>query len=109
MRFFRVAAVSIAVVNHYRVAWTRSYGVRNVATNASTDPSTLFQACSINVRLDSGTLIARSSFDGLNAALYAETSTRFFMLEGNTFVFARDRSGRVTSVETDGNTYARRP
>jgi hypothetical protein len=31
------------------------------------------------------------------------------MLEGNTFVFARDRSGRVTSVETDGNTYARRP
>src|SRR5262249_25472509 len=63
----------------------------------------------LNVRLDGGRLIARSSFDGLDATLYAETPTRFFTLEGNTFVFARDASGRVTSVETGGNTYTRRP
>ena len=63
----------------------------------------------LDIRLNGGTLSARSSVDGLNAALYAETEARFYTLEGATFVFTRDRGGKVASVETGGVTYIRRP
>jgi hypothetical protein len=63
----------------------------------------------LDVRLRGETLSARSSLEGIDAALYAETAARFFTLEGAMFVFARNRSGKVTSVEAEGVTYARQP
>jgi len=63
----------------------------------------------LDIRLIGGTLSARSSVDGLGTALYAETAARFYTLEGATFVFTRDRGGKVASVETGGVTYIRRP
>ena len=63
----------------------------------------------LDIRFNGGTLSVRSSVDGLDAALYAETAARFYTLEGATFVFTRDRGGKVASVEAGGVTYIRRP
>ncbi len=48
MKLYRVPAVSIAVVEDYHVAWARAYGLRDVASNAPAQPTTLFQAASMS-------------------------------------------------------------
>jgi CubicO group peptidase (beta-lactamase class C family) len=44
----RVPGVSIAVIDHGRIAWARGFGVRQAGTSDSVTPSTLFQAASIS-------------------------------------------------------------
>ena len=44
MRFYRVPAVSLAVLNKYRVEWTRAYGVKEMGTSFPATEDTLFQA-----------------------------------------------------------------
>ena len=48
MRHFRVPAVSIAVIDNYRVVWVHAAGLRNVASNAPALTTTLFQAASMS-------------------------------------------------------------
>ncbi len=47
-RYYRVPAVSIAVIDHYRVAWTYAAGLRDVTSNAAASTATLFQAASMS-------------------------------------------------------------
>jgi CubicO group peptidase (beta-lactamase class C family) len=48
MRFYRVPAVSIAVIDNYRVAWTYAAGLRDTANHAPATTTTLFQAASMS-------------------------------------------------------------
>ena len=48
MAHHRVPGVSIAVIEHGRVAWARGFGVRSVTTREPVTPATLFQAASIS-------------------------------------------------------------
>ena len=48
MRDLRVPGVSIAVIDHGRIAWTRAYGVADVESGRPVTPATLFQAASIS-------------------------------------------------------------
>ncbi len=48
MNYYQVPAVSLAVIDNYRIAWARAYGYRDVATHASADATTLFQAASMS-------------------------------------------------------------
>lgn len=48
MRKLGVPGVSIAVIKDFEIAWTRGYGVADVATGAKTTADTLFQAASIS-------------------------------------------------------------
>ncbi len=48
MAFHRVPGVSIAVINHGAIEWTRSYGVMRAGENTPVTPDTLFQAASIS-------------------------------------------------------------
>lgn len=48
MKLYRVPGVSIAVVEDYHVAWARAYGLRDVASNAPAQLTTLFQAASMS-------------------------------------------------------------
>jgi CubicO group peptidase (beta-lactamase class C family) len=48
MKFYKVPAVSIAVIDNYRVAWTAAYGSRSVAAREPAEPATLFQAASMS-------------------------------------------------------------
>lgn len=48
MREHRVPAVSIAVINHYRIEWAKAYGLADVSTGAPATTDTLFQAGSIS-------------------------------------------------------------
>ena len=48
MRDLHVPGVSIAVIDHGRIAWTRAYGVADVATGRPVTPATLFQVASIS-------------------------------------------------------------
>jgi CubicO group peptidase (beta-lactamase class C family) len=48
MRDLHVPGVSIAVIDHGRIAWTRAYGVADAETGRPVTASTLFQAASIS-------------------------------------------------------------
>ncbi|HXD32668.1 MAG TPA: serine hydrolase [Pyrinomonadaceae bacterium] len=48
MRFYRVPAVSIAVIDKSSIAWARAYGVKQSGASEPVDVETLFQAASIS-------------------------------------------------------------
>nr|WP_063978130.1 serine hydrolase [Massilia sp. JS1662] len=48
MRDLHVPGVSIAVIDHGRIAWTRAYGVADVESGRPVTTATLFQAASIS-------------------------------------------------------------
>lgn len=48
MRDLHVPGVSIAMIDHGRIAWTRAYGVADVSTGRPVTPATLFQVASIS-------------------------------------------------------------
>jgi CubicO group peptidase (beta-lactamase class C family) len=48
MRDLHVPGVSIAVIDHGRIAWTRAYGVADVSTGRPVTAATLFQVASIS-------------------------------------------------------------
>lgn len=48
MHLLRVPAVSVAVIEQYRIAWTAAYGVADVEHGQRLTPHTLFQAGSIS-------------------------------------------------------------
>jgi CubicO group peptidase (beta-lactamase class C family) len=48
MRDLHVPGVSIAVIDHGRIAWARAYGVADVDSGRPVTPATLFQAASIS-------------------------------------------------------------
>ena len=47
MQHYRVPGLSIAVINNFKVEWSRQYGVRDSRTGESVTDSTLFQIASI--------------------------------------------------------------
>lgn len=48
MKYYNVPAVSIAIVDNYRVTWARAYGYRDAGTHAPAGATTLFQAASMS-------------------------------------------------------------
>ena len=48
MQYYHVPGVSIAFIDHGRIAWTRAYGMADVQTGRPVTPETLFQAGSIS-------------------------------------------------------------
>jgi CubicO group peptidase (beta-lactamase class C family) len=48
MKYYKIPGVSIAVINNYKIEWTRGYGVREAGTNEAITPDMLFQAGSVS-------------------------------------------------------------
>lgn len=48
MKFYKVPAVSVAVINDFRVEWAKAYGVTDAETREPATTKTLFQAASIS-------------------------------------------------------------
>jgi CubicO group peptidase (beta-lactamase class C family) len=48
MRFYRVPAASIAVIDNFTIAWTFAAGLRDVGSDAPATTTTLFQAASMS-------------------------------------------------------------
>src|SRR5262245_11813781 len=48
MKFYKVPAVSVAVIKDFKIDWARAYGVKDLQTNEPTTTETLFQAGSIS-------------------------------------------------------------
>lgn len=48
MEHYGVPGMSIAVIRDYKIAWTKTYGVKNKETNEPITENTLFQAASIS-------------------------------------------------------------
>jgi CubicO group peptidase (beta-lactamase class C family) len=48
MRHYKVPGVSIAVIDSFRIAWARGYGVREMGGTNPITTETLFQAASIS-------------------------------------------------------------
>jgi CubicO group peptidase (beta-lactamase class C family) len=48
MRFYRVPAVSVAVINNGRIEWARAWGEAEAGSGTPADTATLFQAASIS-------------------------------------------------------------
>lgn len=52
MEFYKVAAVSIAVINNYRLDWAKAYGWADKESQIRATPQTLFQAASVSKSLN---------------------------------------------------------
>lgn len=48
MEALKVPGLSVAVIDDFKIAWTKAYGVKEVANPAAVTPGTLFQAGSIS-------------------------------------------------------------
>ena len=48
MKFYEVPGVSIAVIENFKIAWAKGYGVKDVLTGESVRENTMFQAASIS-------------------------------------------------------------
>jgi CubicO group peptidase (beta-lactamase class C family) len=48
MKFYKVPGLSVAVIDNFRVAWARGYGVKDLETKEPVTTETLFQAGSIS-------------------------------------------------------------
>ena len=48
MKFYKVPALSVAVIKDFRIDWARAYGVKDIGTNEPATTETLFQAGSIS-------------------------------------------------------------
>ena len=59
MKTTKVPAVSIAVINNFKVEWARAYGVKDVETNEPATTETLFQAGSISKPVAAMTALKR--------------------------------------------------
>ena len=57
MAHYKVPAVSIAVIDHGRIAWARAYGLADVRSGRRATPETLFQAASISKTLTAVTAL----------------------------------------------------
>jgi CubicO group peptidase (beta-lactamase class C family) len=63
----------------------------------------------VDIHVDGSELVIWSSADGSEQRAYAETSTRFFTLDGAVLVFSRNADGKVVSIAVNGFTFTRRP
>ncbi|HTE23700.1 serine hydrolase [Flavitalea sp.] len=52
LKFHNIPAVSIAVVNNYKIDWVKAYGIADVASKTPANIQTLFQAASISKSLN---------------------------------------------------------
>ncbi|HEY1654378.1 MAG TPA: serine hydrolase domain-containing protein [Candidatus Tumulicola sp.] len=66
MRFYKVPAVSIAVIDDYRVAWTAAYGFRDVAAHEPAETATLFQAASMSKPVFAAAVLSLFATKGLS-------------------------------------------
>ncbi len=73
MRYYRVPAVSIAVIDDYRVAWAYAVGVRDEASNAAASTATLFQAASMSKPVGAAAILAL--FEAKHLDLDADVNT----------------------------------
>ncbi|MCH7840503.1 MAG: beta-lactamase family protein [Planctomycetes bacterium] len=48
MKRYKVPGVSVAVISDFKIAWSKGYGIADVATEKPVDSETLFQAASIS-------------------------------------------------------------
>ena len=76
MRRNRVPAVSIAVVDDYRVAWRYAAGSRDVAANSPATPATLFQAASMSKPVAAAAILRLFQEKGLSLDADANTMLR---------------------------------
>ena len=73
MRYYRVPAASVAVIDGYRVAWAYAAGLRDVASKAPAEPSTLFQAASMSKPVAAAGILAL--FEAKHLDLNADVNT----------------------------------
>ncbi len=73
MRYYRVPAVSIAVIDHYRIAWTYAAGLRDAASDAPASTATLFQAASMSKPVAAAAILAL--FEAKHLNLDADVNT----------------------------------
>ena len=76
MRFFRVPAVSIAVIDNYRIVWAYAAGLRDVAANAPATTATLFQAASMSKPVAAAAILRLFEEKGLDLDADVNTMLR---------------------------------
>jgi CubicO group peptidase (beta-lactamase class C family) len=58
MRHYKTPGASIAVIDSFRIAWAKAYGVKDAKTNEPATTRTLFQAASISKTLNATAVMA---------------------------------------------------
>ena len=102
MARFNVPGVSIAVIRDHRIHWAKGYGIADVATGASVDTGTMFQAASISKPV-AAIAVLRAVQDGLfTLDTDINTILTSWKLDGGEFTKDRSVTPRTLTSHTSG-------
>ena len=107
MKLFKVPAVSVAVIDDYKIAWAKGYGVTQAGGSMPVTNKTLFQAGSISKPVTAAAALhlveaGRLSLDqDVNQKLksWKVPENEFTKQQKVTFASANDPYGRVQSEQ----------
>jgi CubicO group peptidase (beta-lactamase class C family) len=102
MARFNVPGVSIAVIRDHQIHWAKGYGIADVATRASVDTGTMFQAASISKPV-AAMAVLRAVQDGLfTLDTDINTILTSWKLDGGGFTKDRPVTPRTLTSHTSG-------
>lgn len=89
MSYYKVPGVSIAVIDDFKIAWAKGYGVADLETKAPVTEATLFQAASISKTLNATAIMRRVQEGKLSLDENVNTYLRSWKLPDNEFTAAK--------------------
>ena len=105
MRHYRVPAVSIAVVDGYRLVWSYAAGLRDVAAKAPATTTTLFQAASMSKPVAAAGILALFEQRGLSLDADVNTLLRSWQVTYPPEVLERVTMRRLLSHSAGTNVH----
>lgn len=102
MRALHVPGVSIAVIDHGRIAWARAYGVADVATGRPVTTATLFQVASISKPVAAVATVRLAARGGIDLDADVNHYLRAWRVPDNAFTAQHPVTARMLLSHTAG-------
>lgn len=104
MKFYKVPALSVAVIKDFKVDWARAYGVKDLETNEPATTETLFQAGSISKSVNAMVVMKKVEQGKLSLDEDINTKLTSWKLPDNQFTAKKKVTLRNLLSHTAGTT-----
>jgi CubicO group peptidase (beta-lactamase class C family) len=104
MKFYKVPALSVAVIKDFKIDWARAYGVKDLETNETATTETLFQAGSISKSVNAMVVMKKVEQGKLSLDEDINTKLTSWKLPDNQFTEKKKVTLRNLLSHTAGTT-----
>jgi len=104
MKFYKVPALSVAVIKDFKIDWARAYGVKDLETNEPATTETLFQAGSISKSVNAMVVMKKVEQGKLSLDEDINTKLTSWKLPDNQFTAKKKVTLRNLLSHTAGTT-----